>query len=95
MSEPESKYPTIRDMIDGLTVLDKVGLGALAVQVLVAPDSTMQAIAREIAGSDYDQRPALMIDLTATKDTGRLPATIASTDRMTSGSGGMPSTRTQ
>lgn len=85
MAETENKFPTINDLIAGLTKLAEIGLGELPIQVLVAPDSTMQAIARQIAGPDYDGRPALMIDLTATAETGRIAAAIMSADRMPGG----------
>jgi hypothetical protein len=81
MSErPENEFPTIADLRDGLTRLVDNGLGDLPVQVLVVPDSTMQAIARQ-AGSD-GVKPALMIELNYDEGTGRIPVTVVSTDRM-------------
>lgn len=83
MAKPESQFPTIADMHRGLAELISAGLGDLPVQVLVAPDSTMQAICKVMAGPDYDNRPALMIELTSSAETrGRLPVCLVSADRM-------------
>lgn len=83
-AKPESEFPTILDLRDGLSRLIEAGLGDLPVQVLVVPDSTMQAIARD--GGHTGSRPALMIELDAVEGSARLPATIMSTDRLGKGS---------
>lgn len=91
-ARPENNFPTICDVRNALTELVERGLGDLAVQIIVAPDSTMQSIARTVAGPSYDgTRPALMIDLTSGAG-GRMPVAIISTERL-QGSG--PSTVTQ
>lgn len=91
---PESNFPTLQDLRDGLSRLVESGLGALPVQVLVVPDSTMQAIARiSVPGHDHDGRPALMIELDGGPES-RLPVTILSTDRW-SRDGGMQTTKAQ
>jgi len=74
----ENEYPTIQDLRDRLSDLIDQGLGELPVQVLVVPDSTLQAIARA-SGQKDDAKPALMIDLT--DDDGNA-VTVVSTDRM-------------
>lgn len=58
----ENEFPTICDLRDRLTELVEKGLGELPVQILVVPDSTLQAIARN-SGQKDDAKPALMIDL--------------------------------
>lgn len=73
----ENEFPTISDLHDRLAELIAKGLGALPVQVLIVPDSTLQAIARN-AGQKDDDKPALMIDLI--DDAGN-SVSIASTDR--------------
>ena len=79
---PESDFPTIRDLRDRLSGLIERGLGDLPVQIVIAPDSTMQALARSLGGDKYDrEKPALMIELTD-DETGRLPVSFVSTDRM-------------
>ena len=62
MSAREHTFPTIRDLRDRMNDLVEQGLGELPVQILVVPDSTLQAIARN-AGQKDDAKPALMIDL--------------------------------
>lgn len=82
MGRPESDFPTISDLREALTSLIERGLGDLAVQILVAPDSTMQAVARNLDPShDHQGKPALMIDLTGGKG-GRLPVALISTERL-------------
>lgn len=78
MALPESEFPTIADLRDRLSELVERGLGELPVQILVVPDSTLQAIARD-AGAKDDAKPALMIDL---MDDAGNSVTIMSTDRM-------------
>ncbi len=77
MGRPESDFPTIRDLRDGLARLVDAGLGDLPVQVIIAPDSTMQAIARAtVPGHSV---PAILMEFDAVG--GRLPMTMVTTDR--------------
>lgn len=85
----EDKFPTIKDVYAALASLIERGLGDLAVQIVVAPDSTLQAIARN---SGWDGKPAMMIDLAVGVD-GRLPASIIATERL--GGRDHPTTSTQ
>ena len=78
----ENKFPTIADLHAVLAELIREGLGELPVQVLVAPDSTMQALSRH-AGQRADGKPAIMVEFLA--ETGRIPVSIMSVDRMDSG----------
>jgi len=83
----ENHYPTIRDVHECLTDLIGRGLGDLPVQIVVAPDSTMQALA--VLGGKYTgKKPALMIEFPG--DGARLPVAFISTDRL-GGKTGMPS----
>lgn len=79
---PESKFPTIRDVRDQLTTLVERGLGQLPAQIVVVPDSTIQAIALQM-GADPKEGPALMIELRE----GRPPVSLISTERFTPGGG--------
>lgn len=79
MSAPESKFPSITDMRDVLSKLIDEGFGAMPVQILVAPDSTIQAIARH-AGAKDDDKPALMVQFEPIAD--RIGASIISTARL-------------
>ena len=88
----ENKFPTINDLNKALSDLIERGLGGLSVQILVAPDSTMQALARNME-PDYVGKPALMIELNQGFE-GRLPVSIISTDRL-SGDKKSSSTTTQ
>lgn len=89
MTAPEHNFPTIRDARDRLAELTEQGLGDLPIQILVVPDSTMQAVARATGGPDYNgDLPALMIELTGAPPTARLPVSLISTERLTGG--GMP-----
>lgn len=56
----EDKFPTIREYRDWLTSLVDQGLGDLPTQVLVAPGSTVQAVARILG--DVGEKPALMVE---------------------------------
>lgn len=87
MPKTENEFPTIRDLNNRLSSLVSDGLGDLPVQVLVVPDSTLQAIARVTGGAREGDKPALMIELHGAD--GRLPVSLISTDRMQRG--GMPS----
>ena len=78
----ENSFPTIRDFRDRLNYLVNQGLGDQPVQILIVPDSTMQAISRIVsAGCDpIPDKPALMIEFEGAD--GRMPVLIYSTDRM-------------
>lgn len=80
----EKDFSTIVEMRDALTALVERGLGELPIQILVVPDSTIQALAR-ILEPAYQGKPALMIELTTSID-GRLPVCVISADRL----GGKP-----
>ena len=71
LPRPENEFPTIQDLRDGLSTLVENGFGDLPVQLVVVPDSTMQAIS-----GVPPEMPVLMIDL-ATVD-GRLPVGMVS-----------------
>ena len=73
----EDEFPTIADLHARLGELIAKGFGDLPVQILIVPDSTLQAIARD-AGQTDDSKPALMIELFDTEGNGML---IASTER--------------
>lgn len=90
-TKPESDFPTIADLYNGLRPLVEAGLGDLPVQVLIVPDSTMQAIARD-AGY-HGVKPVLMAELNHEEGSGRIPVTVLSTDRMTRGA--VPWSKTQ
>ncbi len=90
-ARPENEFPTIRDLNDRLSSLVADGLGELPVQILVVPDSTLQAIVRVTGGAREGDKPALMIELGGAD--GRLPVSLISTDRMQRS--GMPSSMVQ
>jgi hypothetical protein len=82
MRRPESDFPTIKHLRDRLTDLIENGLGDLPVQILVVPNSTIEAVARATAGPDYDpKKPALMIELEIVQGS-RLPVSMISTEQM-------------
>lgn len=74
----EDTFPTISDLCAGLKRLVDGGLGDLPVQVLVVPDSTLQAIGRATDGFD-PSKPALMIEFDGVD--GRIGPTVLSTER--------------
>lgn len=76
----ENMFPTLRDVRDKLNELVGQGLGDHPVQVVIVPDSTIQAIARATAPPGYKHdRPALMVEFDGID--GRMPILIYSTDR--------------
>jgi hypothetical protein len=82
MSRPESDFPTIRHLRDCLSDLVNYGLGDHPVQIVVVPDSTIQAIAQATGGPDYDNsKPVLLIELEI-PDGSRLPVSLISTKQM-------------
>lgn len=80
MTKPESEFPTVNDLASAIADLIERGLGDLAVQIVVAPDSTMQSLARSL-DPNYGGAPAMMIDLTMGIE-GRLPIAFISTERL-------------
>lgn len=84
---PESEFPTIADLRDGLTELIEQGFGDLPIQLLVVPDSTLQAI-----NGTGANKPALMIDLIA-EGSPRMPVSLISSRFV--GGKAMPSLRKQ
>jgi hypothetical protein len=82
----ESEFPTIAQLRDRLSELVDKGFGALPVQIVVVPDSTLQAIARSLQPTA--DRPALMIDLTGADQ--RMAVGLISIDRLSGR--GMPTT---
>ena len=73
----ESEFATLKDFRDRLTALVEQGLGEHPAQILIVPDSTLQAIARASGQNDCD-KPALMIDFPSSKPSA---VCITSTDR--------------
>lgn len=89
----ENHFPNIRDLRDRLTLLVQQGFGNLPVQIVIAPDSTMQALARAEGDSgDSGDKPALMIEF-VDPECARLPVCFISTDRMSAK--GMPTLTAQ
>lgn len=75
---PENNFPIISDLCEGLRRLVDGGLGNLPVQVLVVPDSTMQAIGRVTPGFD-PAKPVMMVEFDGVD--GRIGPAVLSTDR--------------
>jgi hypothetical protein len=65
MSEPPN-LPSIKDLHECLSELIASGVGDLPIQLLIVPDSTLQALARATNAGHDDTKPALMIDLSGT-----------------------------
>ena len=61
--KPESEFPTINDAIKRLSELANSGLGSLAIQAIIVPDSTLQTIAKTSFEAEENLKPALMIEL--------------------------------
>lgn len=77
----ENHFPTLRDLRDKLSELVDLGLGDQPAQIIIVPDSSLQAIARIVAPPGYvHNKPALMVEFDAVA--GRLPVLIYSTERM-------------
>jgi hypothetical protein len=86
---PESEFPTIRDLRDGLTRLIDGGFGDLPVQIVIVPSSTMEALARDTQGPDYDPaKPALLVELD-TPSPARMSVTMLSAEYLKDGKPGM------
>jgi hypothetical protein len=85
----ESKFPTILDLRDALSRLIELGVGQFPVQVLIAPGSTMVAVAK-VTGAPmaaHDNRPPLMIEFDGAQ--GRIGPSLVSTEYLE----GSPATR--
>lgn len=85
----EETLPTLNDLQAVIAQLIADGFGELPVQIVVAPDSTLQALARR----QTDEKPALMIEYQASEE--RLPVCVLSTARLTASGVQMPSLLTQ
>jgi hypothetical protein len=72
----ENTYPTIADLHKVLTTLVEGGLGELPIQIVIAPDSTIQVLAQRID----EGKPALMIEYHPQE--GRQPVAFISTARL-------------
>lgn len=75
---PLSDFPTIRDAAERLRELVDHGHGDLPVQVLVVPDSTLQALQHAVAPAAAG--PALMIEYPG--QDGRMGFSLVSTERL-------------
>lgn len=62
----ESTFPTLKDARDKLSELIERGFADYPVQILIVPDSTLQAVAKDSAPAeanyDNEKKPALMIE---------------------------------
>lgn len=76
-ARPENEFPTIKDLRDQLDDLVAKGFGELPVQIVVAPDSTIQALAK---AQNWNGKPATMIEYT--RDGKELGVSFISTDRL-------------
>lgn len=86
----ENEFPTIRHMRDTLSMLIDRGFGDLPVQLVIAPDSTIQALAR--AEDPNSVKPAIMLEFPVEARAFGVP--FITTDRLTQGRG-MPTVRDQ
>lgn len=85
----EHEFPTILELRDRLSVLIEAGLGSLPIQIVIAPDSSIQAIAK-VEGQQPGDEPAIMIEFPV--DGRAFGISFITTDRLTSGRG-MPTLR--
>jgi hypothetical protein len=76
-AKPESDFPTIKDLRDCLNTLVDQGLGELPVQIVVMPDTTIQALAK---AQMWDGKPTTMIEYS--RDGKELGVMFISTDRL-------------
>jgi hypothetical protein len=72
----ENTYPTIADLHKILGTLIERGLGELPIQIVIAPDSTIQVLAQRVDKGE----PALMIEYR--QQEGRQPVAFISTARL-------------
>ena len=72
--------PTVRDLCNGLSRLVEEGLGDLPVQIIVVPDSTLQALARVTGAPAFnpDTVKAKMVEFDGVD--GRLPMMMLTAD---------------
>ena len=77
MSGLENRYPTLKDASEVLAEMVARGLGGLPLQVIVAPPSTLLALARN-AGHEVGGKPALMLEFS--NDSGRFPVCVVSAE---------------
>ena len=87
---PESQFPTIRSFSEALARLVEEGFGDFPAQIMIVPDSTIQAIAQS-SGHSADAKPALMIDMDTPEH--RMPTSLISAVWITGKK--MPTTRSQ
>lgn len=85
----ENTFPTIADLHKAMTNLIERGFGDLPIQIVIAPDSTLQILADRQEG----QKPALMIEWHVQE--GRQPVAFVSTARLDGGRGAMPTVAQQ
>lgn len=78
---PENEFPTIGDLHEVLADMVKRGLGALPVQVLVVPDSTLQALARQMV-PDGPKLAAAMMEFSPDEGSHRIPVSFVSAERL-------------
>jgi len=76
-AKPESDFPTIMDLRDCLSKLVDQGLGELPIQIVVMPDTTIQALAK---AQSWDGKPATMLQYS--RDGKELGVMFISTDRL-------------
>jgi hypothetical protein len=76
-AKPESDFPTIMDLRDCLSKLVDQGLGELPIQIVVMPDTTIQALAK---AQLWDGKPATMLQYS--RDGKELGVMFISTDRL-------------
>lgn len=90
MTERLDAPPTIRDLRDAMSEMVDGGFGDLPVQIVIVPDSTLQAIGK----TREREKPALMIDLVVA-DSPRLPVSLISMRAVGGRLDAMPSVREQ
>lgn len=73
----EDRFPTIKDAAKVLADLVDAGYGDLPVQIIAAPDTTVQALAK--AAGDVGGKPAIMLEYGGGD---RLPVCVISVNRM-------------
>lgn len=80
----EAMLPTVRDLCAGLSRLVEGGLGDLPVQIIIVPDSTLQAIARVTPAPGYDPSTdaAKLVEFDGVD--GRLPMMMLTADYLKS-----------
>ena len=89
----EDKFPTLRDLRDGLSRLIDEGMGDLAAQIIIVPDSTLQAVAKVTGAPGWNAQTdkAKLIEFDGVD--GRLPMMMLTADYVNGKD--MPSRRSQ